>query len=238
MKKIDKEFLVGLFVTVGFILATFIFFFVSGISFFKSGYTISVDYPYVSILERGAPVRMGGVKVGEVSNLHLIQDAETGRVLVRVELFIEKGVKIRENYLFTIRGTHILSEPHIEITPLPSEAPFLEEGDRVRGVSLLPMEDLIERAHAVGVELESLLRVLRQTLEEGEAKEVFTNFNALTESLARILERVRQGEGTVGKLLTDDRLYQEMSDLIAEIKARPWRLLKKDEGDKKFLGVF
>jgi len=37
------------------------------------------------------------------------------------------------------------------------------------------------------------------------------------------------GEGTVGKLLSDKELYDEIRDFVAEIKAHPWRLLKKDK---------
>ena len=43
------------------------------------------------------------------------------------------------------------------------------------------------------------------------------------------------GEGTVGRLMSDDALYEEMREFVAEIKAHPWRLLKRDNEKRKFL---
>ncbi len=53
---------------------------------------------------------------------------------------------------------------------------------------------------------------------------------ATTESLAQIIQRLENGEGTVGRALQDDSLYAaaestivDMQDLIADMKARPKR---------------
>ena len=113
MKKKNNEVQVGVFVILGFIFLTLVLFFVSGVYLFRSGYTIDVMYNYVSILNKGAPVRMAGVRVGEVSQVEIVYDEAKQTNRVKVKLFIEKGVQIRENYAFTIRGTHVLSEPHV-----------------------------------------------------------------------------------------------------------------------------
>ena len=61
MKKKSNEVSVGVFVILGFIFLTLVLFFVSGVYLFRSGYTVSAMFNYVSILNRGAPVRMAGV---------------------------------------------------------------------------------------------------------------------------------------------------------------------------------
>ncbi|MCM8775019.1 MAG: MlaD family protein [Candidatus Omnitrophica bacterium] len=237
MRKDRNEMVVGIFSIFGFILLTLIVFFVSGVYFFRPGYAVNVMYDFVSILDKGAPVRMAGVRVGEVSEVRLIREAN-GNTRVRVKLFIEKGVEIRENYIFAVQGTHILSEPHIEITPQASSAKLLQDGSVVEGMPLLPIESLIYRAHGVGEELEALLKALRENVGEKGVKETVQNLNSSAESLSHILKRMERGEGTVGQLLVKDELYQEMREVIAEIKAHPWRLLKKDTGRKKILWVF
>ena len=40
------------------------------------------------------------------------------------------------------------------------------------------------------------------------------------------------------EFFTEDEIYEDMRELVAEIKARPWRLIRKDNSKKKFLGVF
>ena len=98
MKKKSNEVSVGVFVILGFVFLTLVLFFVSGVYLFRSGYSVDVMFNYVSILNKGAPVRMAGVRVGEVSQVDIIYDAVKQNNRVKVKLFIEKGVQIRENY--------------------------------------------------------------------------------------------------------------------------------------------
>lgn len=263
MKKRQTEVAVGAFVIFGFIFLTLIVFFVSGVYLFRPGYQVNLNFSYVSILDRGAPVRMAGVRLGEVSRVELVTDSETGQGSVRVQVFIAKGYEIRENYLFHIRGTHILSEPHIEITPQPGKGRVLLDGDTVQGEDPVPMEVLIDRADQIAAHLEGILKRVRTALEdeetEGAIRETLKNLAGLTRSLNQalegsegdlaesikhlnasaasmevILKRIEKGEGTVGSLMTKDELYQEMREFVGEIKAHPWRLLKRDDQkDKK-----
>ena len=119
MKKSQNEVTVGAFVIIGFILLALIVFFVSGVYVFRSGYYVTVNYNYVDILDKGAPVRMAGVRVGEVHSVSLVYDEKEKRAKVLVKLFIEKTAEIRENYSFEIRGTHVLSEPGSSRAPVP-----------------------------------------------------------------------------------------------------------------------
>ncbi len=264
MKKSRNEVSVGMFVILGFIILSLVVFFISGVYLFRPGYAITVTYPYVSILDKGAPVRMAGVRVGEVNQVELVYDETAQKTRVDVKLFIEKGIEIRENYLFKIQGTHILSEPHIEITPVPGNAAIVKSGKVLEGVILVPMEALIDRANVIAEELDNILSSVRSTLQDketvGNLKEIVRNMADLTESLNKvmsgseedwkqtvgniksstaslsvILDKVEKGEGTAGKLLTQDELYQELRAFVAEIKAHPWRLMKKDGGGRKFL---
>lgn len=264
MKKTRNEVMVGMFVIFGFIFLSLIVFFVSGVYLFRPGYSLSVMYEYVSILDKGAPVRMAGVRVGEVSRVDLVFDEARQKTRVRVKLFIEKGVEIRENYLFKIAGTHILSEPHIEISPVPGNAPLVKHGRVMEGVALVSIEELIEHANAIAQHLEKILEGFRSAIRDDETagalkdmvknlatltnsmnkvlsgseedlKQAVANIKSSAESLSVILDKIEKGEGTAGKLLTQDELYQEMRAFVAEIKARPWRLMKKDNGGRKFL---
>ncbi len=261
MKK-TNEVSVGIFVILGFIFLTLVLFFVSGVYLFRSGYTIDVMYNYVSILNKGAPVRMAGVRVGEVSKVDLVFDAAKQNSRVKVKLFIEKGVEIRENYEFTIRGTHILSEPHVEITPKPGTFPLLVKGALVEGVPLVAVEELIDRAREIldhlsviagkfreGVDDQGTLKDLKTLVSnlsslsgalndsvkspDGDMRQSFQNIEASSAAMSTILGKVEKGEGTLGKLLMEDELYQEMEAFVKDVRAHPWKLLKKDSSSKR-----
>ena len=57
----------------------------------------------------------------------------------------------------------------------------------------------------------------------------------LLDSLNVIAERLKAGEGTVGRFLTDDSIYQNMEDFTADIKKNPWKLMHrpKDTGKRE-----
>lgn len=267
MSRQRHETTVGLFVILGFILLTLIVFFISGVYLFRPGYALNVMYGYVSILDKGAPVRMAGVRVGEVSEVRLLYDKEEESTRVRVKVFIEKGVEIRENYLFKIQGTHILSEPHIEITPEKGDAPILPNGALIEGVTPIPVETLIDNAQNIMEQLNAILTKVREAVEdeettkalksmvlnlstisesinkvlsgsEGDLKGTLTDIKSSAESLDVILTHVKDGEGTLGQLLMKDELYKELQAFVKEIKTHPWRLMKRDNERKRFLYLF
>lgn len=269
MKKKSNEVEVGIFVILGFVFLTLVLFFVSGVYLFRPGYSVNVLYEYVSILNKGAPVRMAGVKIGEVSAVSLFHDPAKSKTRVRIKLFIEKGVEIRENYEFSIRGTHILSEPHIEITPKPGDFRVLRKGDTVEGVALVAVEALIDRAHEIMSQLAATLksftggtgdegtikdlRIMIKNLSDlsaalnsssngsgSDLKQSLANIESTSASLSEILGKVRKGEGTVGQLLMKDDIYNEMEALVKDVRAHPWKLLKKDSSssDRKWYYLY
>lgn len=224
--------MVGLFVIVGFIMLSLVVFFISGVYVFRSGYALYVMYDYVDILDKGAPVRMAGVRVGEVSQVSLVFDEKSQHTRVRVKLFIEAGVKIRDHYIFEIRGTHILSEPHIEVTPVAGHGVELKGGAVLEGQKLFPMEDLIKRSQDIA---EGLNQIVNGDLQdaEGDLKETVRQLKESTDALNKVLNHISRGEGTAGKLLMSEELYQDMNALVKDVKAHPWKLLKKDDGKKR-----
>jgi hypothetical protein len=44
--------------------------------------------------------------------------------------------------------------------------------------------------------------------------------------------RVKDGQGTVGKFLYDDKMYNDLESFAADIKKNPWKLLFKTKEKK------
>ncbi len=254
MKKDRNEVTVGAFVIIGTILLSLMIFFISGVYLFRSGKYINVLYDYVDILDKGAPVRMAGVRVGEVNQIGLYFDTKSQKNRVRVKLFIESATDIRENAQFFIRGTHILSEPHIEITPQPGDFPAIKEGAEIEGVMLEPIESLIERAQNIAKNLDEMIAGLHDALggeenskalrdliknltklsaslqeaaDKGDLPQTMENIKVSSEAIRGILDNMQKGQGTVGGLLVKDEIYTDMKELMSDVKRHPWKLFKK-----------
>ncbi|OGW80173.1 MAG: hypothetical protein A3G33_09010 [Omnitrophica bacterium RIFCSPLOWO2_12_FULL_44_17] len=258
MNKPKVEVAVGLFVVMAFIIAALIVFFVSGVYLFRPGYRLRAQFDYIGTINRGAPVRFSGVRVGEVLSFKIIKNekaAEPERI--EITLFIQEGVVVRENYPISIRGTFIMSEPNIEITPVPGDGRILKDGDVVKnGVVPISTDDMINRMDQTSKKIDSLLADVGDIFEDADMKNVlkdslknmnsvlasmniimvghedeFQNtvkgMNKVSNQLSELLGKINRAEGTLGKLVVEDEVYNDLRDFVEEIKKHPWRLFKK-----------
>jgi len=192
MKSNTNEFWVGLFAGLGFLILTFVIFFVGGISIFKQGYFVTLKFDYVSILDKGAPIRMAGVRVGEVKNVTLKFDEEQKKNRVFVKIFLNEGTEVRENYTFSVQGTFVLSEPHIEITPIPGELPFVKSGSYLEGIGPIPVDELLSRSMRIAGQMEAILASVQQMTDDKEVtdalKVMVINFADLSVQMKAFME--------------------------------------------------
>ncbi len=54
------------------------------------------------------------------------------------------------------------------------------------------------------------------------------NLHIISEDAVALMQHVKDGEGTVGALLVERELYEDMKDLMRIIKQQPWRILWKE----------
>jgi phospholipid/cholesterol/gamma-HCH transport system substrate-binding protein len=145
------------------------FVFVLGGVSFADGYPIFADFDNPGSVQVGAPVRIGGVKVGRVEEVTYLGgrlDPATGRrPLVRLRLGIDREVEdtIHDDALFYVTSQGVLGEQFVAIDPGTADHPVLAEGSIVQGVDP-PRLDL---ALALGYELlEELVEGVRANRDE------------------------------------------------------------------------
>ncbi|MDD5085208.1 MAG: MlaD family protein [Candidatus Omnitrophica bacterium] len=207
MNRTKLEITVGLFVLVGLFILTSIVFGVSGAYFVRPGYKVNVMFNMVNGVNPGSQVRLCGVRVGEIKSMEVVFDHTMTNPKVKVTIFVLAETQLRENYKFRLQGLYGMQEGFIQISPTGDEkSPLLKDGSVVTGEDPVFMEDVVARAKGVAANLEQSVTCVKN-----------------------ILERLDKGEGTMGKLLRDDTLYNEATDFVKELRARPWRLMKRDE---------
>jgi len=274
MRRSRLEILVGFFVILSLLIMAFMVFFISGVYVFKKGYRVNVIFNMVSNLEKGASVRLTGIPVGTVKQLGIEYDKVTGRPTVRTELFIDQNAKIHADSKIRVEGIYGLMTPYLEIRPgNDPKAALLKDGDTVKGVDPVPMEDFVATGKDIVqnlqdmvvrlnnftkdtqvttslrdtiINLDSLTKTMNSILDnkQGDVQKTITDLESAAEHLKNVLEKLDKGEGTAGKLLSDEALYQELQDFVADLKKHPWKLLRKtDDGEekgkrKRVLGIF
>jgi hypothetical protein len=53
---------------------------------------------------------------------------------------------------------------------------------------------------------------------------------ALLANAAAVTEGVKNGQGTVGKFLTDPSVFRNLDELSADLKTNPWKLFYRPKG--------
>ncbi len=97
-----------------------------------------------------------------------------------------------------------------------------EEIPAVTGRARAALDDMARLTGAITAEdVAALQRALREAESAGK------KLNALVDRADGVLGEVSSGRGTLGALVKDEALYEDLRALITELKAHPWRLLWK-----------
>ena len=244
MKKIGLEFKVGLFVImsvailIGLVLK-------AGDHHLRASYTVRLIFNFVNGIDSGSPVRLAGVNVGEVKKIQVVRNPQ-GETQVEVTAWIMQGVYIEEDAKARVDSLGLLGEKYIEIVPGTSGQKTLSDSGTLVGRPSAGVDDIVESGKRLVGKMEIMVDNLNEVVADPgfktSVKNTFSNADTLTKSFIEtsddirdaaksakiVLGRLRDGEGSIGRLLKDDKIAKDLEAFVADIKAHPWKLLKRD----------
>lgn len=194
----------------------------------------------------GAPRLPGGAEVRGVEAMRLDQvAARMGALLDAVAKTLEENPGAVASLLRGVGGFSetaggVLKENRDQIRALLEEltsaAKQMNALARAAQAQLPPQEKTARMMDDAQRALAGLANATKDlTPEDGKrAREALAAYAAAGEKLDRIaaradtlLARMEAGEGTLGALSKDDRLYKDLRDLVADLKAHPWKVIWK-----------
>ena len=228
MDKKNKELRVGMFVIIAIVLFTMVVFSIGDINLFlEKGYRLKVIFGFISGLEMGAPVRLAGITAGEVQGIKTFYDSALDKIQVEVLIWLKRDVKVRQDAEIYINMLGMLGEKYIEIFSAGTkQARLLKDGDKIVGYDPIPIERITRISQK---NLIALSEILGSSETKTSVKDILSNVRDITRDLKEIIAGIKAGKGTIGKLVVNDKLYQNLEDFSADIKAHPWRLLRKEK---------
>jgi len=216
------ELKVGAFVLMALLALTFFILSISDLSFFEKGRHMRVIFGFASGLREAAPVRLAGVEVGLVRKLQVFTDAaDGGKTKVRVSIWIKDNVGVPLDSDITINQLGILGEKYLEIIPGTSIV-LVKDGGVLIGHDPVSIEKITERVNSLTGKIETVVDNVNNNIltdkNEKFLEEALAGFGALGGDL-------KEGHGTIGRLLTNESIYNNLEELTADLKANPWKLL-------------
>jgi phospholipid/cholesterol/gamma-HCH transport system substrate-binding protein len=191
------ELRVGVFVLVGLAIMALAIFYVTGGGTFGPKYRVTTYLPEVEGLQVGADVSLSGLQVGSVESISLNKNSQDRVHNIAVTMRIDKRFQenIRTDSQASLVTQGLLGNRYVSISRGINGTP-LQNGSTVPSTEEKAIQQIVER----GVELEE-------------------NLGALASDVGEIIDDVKKGRGTLGKLLTDNQLYDHLNASAAKIDA-------------------
>ncbi len=215
------ELKVGLFVLMAALALSFFIISISDLTVFEKGRHIHVVFGFASGLRDAAPVRLAGVEVGLVKKLQVFRDDADGKTKVRVNVWIHDDINIPSDSKITINQLGILGEKYLEIIPGKS-ADMIKDDSLTVGQDPVPIEKIAEQVDTLMIKLETTVDSVNNGILTDKNKQSLQDALA---GFAAVGTDLKEGRGTLGKLLTDESIYNNLDDLTSDLKGNPWKLL-------------
>ncbi len=189
---------VGVTVIIASLVLALLLFLMSGTAgLFTKRITVRSYFDNAEGLRPGAPVRLSGVDIGNVSRIRIVPDKN--RRLTPVEVTMKVSTKyifgLRSDSVTSLDTAGVLGETYLDIDSQQAVGAEAKDGD------VLPTQ--------VHPDFNQVVRASQSTLE---------NMDALLKRADRILAFAESGKGSLGKLIYDPTLYNRFSDTVADFQ--------------------
>ncbi len=192
------------------ILAVLIFLITGNTSIFESQVLIYTYLADAAALTNGAPVNLDGIPIGKVQAIRLSGSKDPLR-LVRIDMQIpQRDLKdIPSDSLASISSANVLGTKYINIKSGKSTT-SVGADQEIPSVNTGEIQDLVQQGFGV-------MNSLQDTIQRVD----------------KIVGLVENGQGSIGKLLVDETLYNNLLAILAQVKS----LADTLNSDKGTLGI-
>jgi phospholipid/cholesterol/gamma-HCH transport system substrate-binding protein len=210
-----REKMVGLFIIIAVSLALGIIVFIGrGQQWFKEKATYYIYFNEGYNLKPGSQVKLFNTWIGSVDKVELTKD---NQVKVTIKVFKDLAGKIRSNSVATVDSPTIIGSEFIAITPGSIDLPAIPKGGVIpakpkKTINEYLKEFEVQKKIEDFGQLISDLRIVLERLKDpkGSLFSILNNVEDMT-------NKMKNGEGNLGRLVMQEDLYREMKLAIKEI---------------------
>jgi phospholipid/cholesterol/gamma-HCH transport system substrate-binding protein len=202
---------------------------------FTDYFFVYAEFANISGLQNGASVRVAGMGAGEVDRIE-IPPGPGARFRVRMRIVETLRPLVRTDSVALIQTDGLVGNRLVQIGAGSEAAPPIQDEGLIRSREPFDFADLLESMSGtialvnttideLTVQIRDALRSVSETANAAEAlvddvgaevRAIAESGRRLTDDLTAVVAGVRRGEGTVGRLVTDDGLYESARRIAAE----------------------
>ncbi|MDP3275464.1 MAG: MlaD family protein [Deltaproteobacteria bacterium] len=202
---------VGIFVALG-LLATAALIFVIGNerNLFQSHVILHTSFTNASGLRAGSPVRLGGIVIGSVTAVSFGREPRDTQMHVDFEITQTSLVRVRRNSVAEIASKGLLGDKALDITMGDPAQPAVPNGGTIEGRSEDALADAMRNAGTILARANTVLDTIIVATRPLTNPQLSADLVALVHDLRLVGDQVATGDGTVGRLLRDPRMAEDI----------------------------
>ena len=211
----SREIRVGLFLLVAFLIVIALFELLGRETLFARSVEYRTSFKSIPTLKLGDPVRLAGVDVGTVKDIRIIG------ARVEVVMRLKPATPVKTDSVATIKLTSLLGTNFVDLTFGSPAAQIAPPGSVLISSEPPDLNTLVARLNDAAGDIQTLARQLNEGL--GKSMEPI---QATFQSFDKIAKKIERGEGTLGRLVTDDSLFTEIRGLAGNLNQVSQQLAK------------
>ncbi len=183
-------------------------------------------------LRVGAPVRLQGVDIGNVSGIRVVSDPV--RHLTPVEVTMKVNTKyhdsLHKDSQTALATAGVLGETYIDINSAQAQGPEARDKDELATRDTPDVEDVVRASQGTLQNLDALLKRLDRIVafvESGQGSigkviydpSLYNRLNTTVSQFQTLVGEISDGKGSLGKLIVDPSLFNKANETVDRLNA-------------------
>jgi phospholipid/cholesterol/gamma-HCH transport system substrate-binding protein len=223
---------VGAFVLGGILLfAVGLFLIGSRRMMFGDTFRVYAEFAEVAALENGAKVRVAGMDAGEIEQIR-VPAGPTEKFRVRMRVRSDLHPILRLDSVATIQSDGLVGNKYVQIEAGTERSPIVPDQGTIRSREPFEFADLLQKMSAtidtvnttvvsLKGEVDDALASITDTASTAreliddvgvDTRAIMASSQKVSADLQAIVAGVKEGRGTVGRLINDDTLFQKRAE--------------------------
>ncbi len=176
-------------------------------------------------LRIGAPVRLQGVDIGNVSSIAFESKRAATPVVVTLKVSTKYKDGLHKDSIATLSTAGVLGETFVDIISASAKGEMAKDGDELKTENAPGLEEVVRASQSTLQNVDVLVKRVDRivaAIERGEGSigkliydpSAFNKLNSTLTEIQTMVNAINQGKGTVGKLIHEDELYRRANNAV------------------------
>ncbi len=210
------------------VLVTLIFLMSNTTGMFTRKIVLRAYFDNASGLRVGAPVRLQGVDIGNVTGIRVVPSKPLTPVEITMRVSTQYAFGLHKDSVASLNTAGVLGETYVDLNSTLAKDRLASDGDVLPILDRPDFQELVRSGQGTLQNMDALLQRVSRILSVVESGQgsvgklindpgLYNRLNATVSDMQNIVNKVGRGEGSIGKLIYDDELYHKANAAVDKL---------------------